>query len=237
MLTFFNFKRNIFERKVSERTLLKGWMSKVWILHFYSFLNEIFSAEKCPNIIIDMVWMARFGFWIYSFLLVFKRNIFGWKVSERMNRQGLNGKVCRFYSFLNEIFSAEKCPNGIIDKVWMSKVWILHFYWFLLIFKRNIFGWKVPERNNRQGLNGKVCRFYSFLLIFKRNIFERKVFERMNRQGKVCGFYSFLNGIFSSEKSPKWKSNRWLNAKFYRKVNIILQGDCNIILCVMWNIN
>ena len=65
MLTFFNFKRNIFERKVSEWTLLKDWMSKVWILHFYSFLNEIFSAEKCPNGIIDKVWKARFEILIF----------------------------------------------------------------------------------------------------------------------------------------------------------------------------
>ena len=84
MLTFFNFKRNIFGRKVSERTLLSGWMSKVWIIHFYWFLNEIFSAEKCPNRIIDKVWMARFEFFIFI----------------------------DFYWFLNEIFSAEKCLNG-----------------------------------------------------------------------------------------------------------------------------
>ncbi len=69
MLIFFNFKRNIFGRKVSERTLLKGWMSKVWILDFYSFLNEIFSAEKCPNGIIDKVWMSKvWNFDFYSFL-------------------------------------------------------------------------------------------------------------------------------------------------------------------------
>ena len=154
MLTFFNFKRNIFGRKVSERTLLSGWMSKVWILDFYSFLNEIFSAEKCSNGILYKVWMARF-----EIFFIFKRNIFGWKVSEWNNRPGLNGKVCSFFSFSNEIFSVEKSPNGIIDKVWKSKVWILHFYSFLNeIFSAE----KCPNGIIDKVWMSKVCGFFSF---------------------------------------------------------------------------
>ena len=84
MLTFFIFKRNIFGRKVSEWTLLSGWMSKVWFIHFYPFLNGIFSAEKCPNRLYVQGLDGKVWFFDLFILLIFKRNIFGWKVSERI---------------------------------------------------------------------------------------------------------------------------------------------------------
>jgi hypothetical protein len=111
----FNFEANIFGRKVSEHNDSVVWNMEVWISLNFMFLNQIFLAEKCPNIMIQWIETWRFGILsFYSFL----NQIFLAEKYPNIMIQWIHhwrfGNLS-IYTFLNEIFLAEKYPNIMIQ--------------------------------------------------------------------------------------------------------------------------